>query len=66
MAAATRNTSNERNVSDSYNIMGLTTGYFDEFIPGDWNKGGRCVLRHFDPLPIILVSLVRELALGGD
>lgn len=57
---------NERQVSDSFAIMGLSTGYFDEFSEGDWNKSGSVCLRHFDPLPCIIVSVLRELALGGD
>ena len=57
---------NERDVADSYNVMGLDTGYFSEFAEGDWNTSGSACLRHFDPLPCIVVSVLRELAIGGD
>ena len=56
----------ERDVLDSYNIMGLATGYFSEFILSEWNISGAAVLRHFNPLPCIVVSVLREVSLGGN
>ena len=56
----------ERDVSDSYNVMGLSTGYFSEFVPDEWNVAGRAVVRHFSPLPCIIVSVLREVAFGGN
>jgi len=57
---------NQRSVQSGYSVMGLQTGYFSEFIKDTWGLGGDVTLRHIDPLPCIVVSVLRELALGGD
>lgn len=56
----------ERTVLDAYAVMGLHTGYFEVFVPGGFGKSGSAVLRHFQPLPAIVSSVLRELALGDS
>ena len=43
----------------------LLTDYREVFIASDFNKNGRAVLRHFEPLPAQLLSVLREVELGG-
>jgi hypothetical protein len=54
----------QRQVSDAYGVMGLATGFFEDFVPGEFGKTGQCVLRHFAPLPAIVTSILREMKLG--
>lgn len=56
----------ERNVTDAYATMGLHTGYFEIFLTGGVSKTGAAALRHFQPLPAIVSSVLREVSLGGS
>jgi len=56
----------ERTVLDAYSVMGLHTGYFETFVTGGWNKAGAACLRHFQPLPATLSSVLREMRLGDS
>lgn len=55
----------QRKVVDGFGVMPLTTGYFEELIKGSWNKEGRVALRQWEPLPVQLMGLLREMELGG-
>lgn len=54
----------QRLVSDAYGVVGLASGYYEDFVTGDWNKSGQCVFRHFSPFPAALTSVLREIRLG--
>lgn len=56
----------ERQVSDNFSVMGLHTGFFEQFVTGEFNKNGRSVFRHFEPLPAIITSVLREMKLGDS
>lgn len=56
----------QRLTSDNYAVMGLRTGYFEQFVTGEYNKTGRAFIRHWEPLPAILSSITRELKLGDS
>ncbi len=56
----------QRQVIDQYGMMGLATGYFEQFISGQWNKSAQGAVRHFQPLPAILSSILREVRLGDS
>lgn len=56
----------ERNVIDAYATMGLHTGYYELFVSGGFGKAGSAVLRHFQPLPAIVSSVLRELDIGDS
>lgn len=56
----------QRQVVDAYNVMGLQDGYFEEELKGEWDKSGRVALRHFNPLPAVLSSVLREMKLGDS
>lgn len=56
----------QRQVLDAYNVMGLQTGYFEQFVTGEWSKSGQAVVRHFQPLPVLLTSILREIRLGDS
>lgn len=56
----------ERNVLDAYSVMGLHTGYFELFVTGGFGKSGSAVLRHFQPLPAVVSSILRELAIDDS
>lgn len=56
----------ERSVLDAYATMGLHTGYFELFVDGGFGKSGSAVLRHFQPLPAVVSSILRELDLGDS
>lgn len=56
----------QRQVSDAYSVMGLETGYFEMLVQGQYNKTGQAVLRHYQPLPAILSSVLREVRLGDS
>lgn len=56
----------ERQVSDNFSVMGLHTGFFEQFVTGEFNKNGRSAFRHFEPLPAILTSILREMKLGDS
>lgn len=54
----------QRDVADAYGVMPLATGYFEEFVTGDGgNKTGQAVVRHYQPLPAIVASILREMDL---
>lgn len=55
----------QRQVRDAYGVIQLQTGYFEDFVTGEWNKGAQGVLRHFTPLPATISSVLREVSLGG-
>jgi hypothetical protein len=54
----------QRRVSDNYGVMGLATGYFEQIVGDSFNKFGQVAVRHFQPLPAVLTSLLREFRLG--
>lgn len=56
----------QRDVSDSYGAVGLSTEVLVSPILSGWNIGGRVALRQSEPLPVTLVGLTREVAIGGD
>lgn len=43
----------------------LISGSIDHMIEGDWNTDGQVCVRQSDPLPLTLLSLVSEIAVGG-
>lgn len=56
----------QRQVADSYGVMGLTTGTASVRIASTWNSGGRAVLRQVDPLPLTVLGVTREVDVGGS
>jgi hypothetical protein len=55
----------QRQVSDSYGNVGFESGYYEEFVTGDWNKEGRACVRHRAPLSATVLSVLREMEIGG-
>jgi hypothetical protein len=56
----------QRNVVDAYGVMGLATGYFEMFLLGGFTKTGQAALRHYQPLPAALTSVLREMTLADS
>lgn len=54
----------QRNVTDAYGVVGLATGYYEEFVMGEYGKTGQLLVRHFNPFPATLTSILREMRLG--
>ncbi len=54
----------QRQVKDAYGVIQPETGYFEEFVKGEWNKGAQGAVRHFTPLPCTVASVLREIRLG--
>jgi hypothetical protein len=55
----------QRQVADSYGNVGFESGYYEELIAGDWNKEGRACVRHRAPLSATVLSVLREMEVGG-
>lgn len=55
----------QREVSDSYGTIAPGTGYFEQLVDGDWNKAGRAAIRQWQPLPVQLLGVLREMEIGG-
>ena len=55
----------QREVSDSYGTIAPGTGYFEQLVDGDWNKSGRAAIRQWQPLPVQLLGVLREMEIGG-
>lgn len=55
----------EKTVAQGYGIVPLDNGYFETDVTDEWNKLGRMVVRSYDPLPMTLTAILREMELGG-
>lgn len=54
----------QRSAIDAYSVLGLAVGYFEQFVTGEYSKMGGAVMRHFQPVPAIVTSILREFRLG--
>jgi len=55
----------QRQVSDSYGTIVPGTGYFENEVSDDWNKAGTASVRQWEPLPVSLLGVMREMEIGG-
>jgi hypothetical protein len=55
----------QRNVADEFGMMPLETGFEHIRIPSTFDHEGPTVFRHSDPLPFTLLSIGREINVGG-
>jgi hypothetical protein len=55
----------ERSVADAFGMIPLQTGFEHVRIPSTFDHEGPCVFRHADPLPFTLLSIGREINVGG-
>jgi hypothetical protein len=54
----------QRDVEDSYEVVGAFTGQARFYVRSTWNHGGRAVARQVDPLPLTILSVTREVEYG--
>jgi hypothetical protein len=55
----------QRQVSDSYGVIQPGTGYFENEVSDDWNKAATAAVRQWEPLPVSLLGVLREMEIGG-
>ena len=55
----------QRNVPDGYGASPLYTGLIQLPISNSWNLYGSLCIRMQDPLPLTIVSVLREITIGG-
>ena len=55
----------QRQVSDSYGTILPGTGYFENEVSDDWNKAATAAVRQWEPLPVSLLGVLREMEIGG-
>ena len=55
----------QRNVPDGYGASPLYTGLIQLPISNSWNLSGSLCIRMQDPLPLTIVSVLREITIGG-
>lgn len=55
----------QRNVGDAYNQTAPFTGLAEVRIGSGWNRSGRAVLRHREPLHLEVLGITREVDGGG-
>jgi hypothetical protein len=55
-----------REVADGYTrATPLESGLYEVRCKGTWDNGGRAILRQTEPLPVTILSAIREVQLGG-
>jgi hypothetical protein len=54
-----------RSVADGYGLSPLLSGIQGLSMANSWNTSGSICLRMKDPLPLTIVSIIREIAVGG-
>lgn len=55
----------QREVADGFSYLPADATVVEILIEGTWNRGGRVVFRQEDPLPLTVLAVTRELAMGG-